>query len=245
MMRARQQVAIELKTYLVGDDGDVSSALVRAAGLCTALSCLVHELVQGEDARVSIDGLTPVAIEFGPAGSLTLSGYVITTAAQVLRPVRAELAMWPGRSAIRLGGDESERPWTATDADRVLSPASWPRAFAFRLPASLTERQIAAWSTVAFVELRQLLYWRWDPIGVEDAFPRTSDEYDDYARVLLTRIRRGESAQELARYLRDVETELVGQRLSDWTTLEQFASRLIDWYEDSTGYWLERRSSAS
>src|SRR5207344_3355074 len=102
MMRARQQVAIELKTYLVGDDGDVSSALVRAAGLCTALSCLVHELVQGEDARVSIDGLTPVAIEFGPAGSLTLSGYVITTAAQVLRPVRAELAMWPGRSAIRL-----------------------------------------------------------------------------------------------------------------------------------------------
>ena len=244
MMRARQQVAAELRAYLAGDDGDAASALVRAAGLCTTISWLVHELVQAEDARVSIDGLTPVALEYGRAGSLTVSGCVVANA-QALRPVRAELALWPARSTIRLGGDDSERPWTASAVDRVLQPASWPCVFAFRLPASLTERQIAAWSTVAFVELRQLLFWRWDPIGVEDAFPRTSDEYDEYARVLLARIRRGESAQELARYLRDVETELVGERLSDWTTLEQFASRLIDWYEDSTGYWLERRSSAS
>ena len=44
--------------------------------------------------------------------------------------------------------------------------------------------------------------------------------------------------------LRDVETELVGECLSDWTTLEQFAIRLIDWFEDSTGYWLERRTGA-
>jgi hypothetical protein len=29
--------------------------------------------------------------------------------------------------------------------------------------------------------LRELLYWRWDPIGVNDEFPTTHDEYDRYA----------------------------------------------------------------
>lgn len=30
------------------------------------------------------------------------------------------------------------------------------------------------------LELRQILYWRWDPIGVSDEFPLNAGEYDLY-----------------------------------------------------------------
>src|SRR3954468_15284766 len=57
---------------------------------------------------------------------------------------------------------------------------------------SLSEEEYARWGNEAgFAELRQLLFWRWDPIGVGDAFPVTADEYDLYARVLLSRLRAG------------------------------------------------------
>jgi hypothetical protein len=42
------------------------------------------------------------------------------------------------------------------------------------------ERQ-AWWMGTGRDQLRQLLYWRWDPIGVNDAFPANHDEYDSYA----------------------------------------------------------------
>jgi hypothetical protein len=46
-------------------------------------------------------------------------------------------------------------------------------------PSSLTEEQYARWSQESgFAELRQILYWLWDPIDVNNAFPHTHDEYD-------------------------------------------------------------------
>jgi hypothetical protein len=37
------------------------------------------------------------------------------------------------------------------------------------------------WANTGQNQLRQLLYWRWDPIGVNDSFPNTFGEYDRYA----------------------------------------------------------------
>lgn len=37
------------------------------------------------------------------------------------------------------------------------------------------------WTASGKSQLRQLLYWRWDPIGVNYAFPDNHDEYDRYA----------------------------------------------------------------
>lgn len=37
------------------------------------------------------------------------------------------------------------------------------------------------WTASGQIQLRQLLYWLWDPIGVKDYFPTTHDEYDCYA----------------------------------------------------------------
>jgi hypothetical protein len=37
------------------------------------------------------------------------------------------------------------------------------------------------WTATGRDELRQLLYWRWDPIGVNHEFPDTHREYDHYA----------------------------------------------------------------
>lgn len=37
------------------------------------------------------------------------------------------------------------------------------------------------WDETGEYELRQILHWRWDPIGVSSVFPYAADEYDDYA----------------------------------------------------------------
>ena len=47
-------------------------------------------------------------------------------------------------------------------------------------PARVVKRQ-QWWEDVGQDQLRQLLYWRWDPIGINSEFPNTSGEYDRYA----------------------------------------------------------------
>lgn len=58
-------------------------------------------------------------------------------------------------------------------------------------------------------ELEQLLYWRWDPIGVSDSFPCATDEYGDYARDLTRLVRLGAGREAIAEYLRFVEEEWI------------------------------------
>jgi hypothetical protein len=68
-------------------------------------------------------------------------------------------------------------------------------------PSSLTEEQYARWwQETGFAELRQILYWLWDPINVNNAFPLNDDEYDRYAKILLSRLRKGASAIDVADY---------------------------------------------
>lgn len=49
------------------------------------------------------------------------------------------------------------------------------------LVATTADERRQWWTTKGQVQLRQLLYWLWDPIGVNDYFPNSHDEYDSYA----------------------------------------------------------------
>lgn len=59
-------------------------------------------------------------------------------------------------------------------------------------------------------ELRQLLYWRWDPIGVSDAFPVTLDEYDSYTGALARLLHVGGDTAAVSAYLETIERERMG-----------------------------------
>ena len=112
----------------------------------------------------------------------------------------------------------------------------------------LNEEQLARWwNEAGFSELRQVLFWRWDPIGLNDAFPVTADEYDRYARVLLSRLRSGATASVLADYLLDVERSEMGRRFSEDAKLRDLGERLVWWFEASISHWMDRspRNAAS
>lgn len=56
-------------------------------------------------------------------------------------------------------------------------------------------------------QLRQILYWRWDPIGVSDAFPHTIDECDSYIWPLLRLLSGGADAAAINQHLRLLERD--------------------------------------
>jgi hypothetical protein len=96
------------------------------------------------------------------------------------------------------------------------------------------------WEAAGFPELRQLLFWRWDPIGVDDGFPTTADEYDHYARVLLSRLRAGATGEQVAAYLLEVERSAMGQRLSDDAKLRDVGALVVAWFGESIPHWRDR-----
>jgi hypothetical protein len=80
-------------------------------------------------------------------------------------------------------------------------------------------------------DLRDLLY-EWDPIGVapEPDWPR--DEYDDLLDPLLTRLRAGATAGELAVLLEEAVSGHIGLEV-DVDREERFAQRLVEWWAQS------------
>ena len=106
----------------------------------------------------------------------------------------------------------------------------------------LSEQEYAQWRQEAgFPQLRQILFWRWDPLGVDDAFPVTADEYDSYVKVLLSRLRRGMEASEIASYLLEVERDSMGRRYTDDAVLVALGARVVEWFEESLDHWQDRR----
>lgn len=104
----------------------------------------------------------------------------------------------------------------------------------------LSEEQYALWwNQAGFAELRQVLFWRWDPIGIDDAFPATADEYDTYVRVLLSRLQAGMTASDIATYLLEVEQSSMGRRYSEDAKLRQVGERVITWFEESISHWMD------
>lgn len=104
--------------------------------------------------------------------------------------------------------------------------------------AALNEAEYAEWwQQTGLRELRQLLYWLWDPVGVADAFPATWDEYDQYAKVLLSRLRDDDSVAPIAQYLRSVERDSMGGHFNDDARLKFVAERVNAWYGESLDHW--------
>jgi hypothetical protein len=108
---------------------------------------------------------------------------------------------------------------------------------------SLTGEQYARWwRESGFPELRQILYWIWDPIEVNDAFPRTHGEYDHYAQVMLSMLRKGASTPVVVEYLVSVET---GMRMTRAVDLTPLGERIMEWYRESIPYWFDRQRAGS
>lgn len=98
------------------------------------------------------------------------------------------------------------------------------------------------WKEAGGWQLRQLLYWKWDPIGVNDGFPWTYDEYDTYAGQVITQLRNEADAAEIARYLKDVASGAMGLSYSPGSlSFDSVAQQIIDWYPSSIEWWQARK----
>jgi hypothetical protein len=105
-------------------------------------------------------------------------------------------------------------------------------------PGDLTAEQFQRWWKEAGEgELRQILFWRWDPIGVSDQFPATADEYDGYAPGIAALLRLGVEEEALAEHLAFVERELMG--LPKHRDRAGTARFIAWWFETSVAKWAD------
>lgn len=95
------------------------------------------------------------------------------------------------------------------------------------------------WQETGEYELRQILYWKWDPIGVTSAFPYTVDEYDRYAAWVVAALREGASREEIAEILVAIEDEQMGlgKRPPDYRW--PVAAYILEWFDSSQNRWVE------
>jgi hypothetical protein len=103
---------------------------------------------------------------------------------------------------------------------------------------ALTEEQWARWwKQRGGRELRQILFWRWDPIGVSDSFPLAVDEYDGYAGGIADRLRKGSGAGAVAKYLGELEDQHFGERSSSEAHLREVGELAASWFPTSVALW--------
>ncbi len=89
-------------------------------------------------------------------------------------------------------------------------------------------------------QLRELLYWRWDPIGVNHAFPNTRDEYDRYAGTLGGLLVRGASPVEIEKALLAAEEAMgLAAKPGAEERRRRTSAQILDWLEDSIFVWRE------
>jgi hypothetical protein len=93
------------------------------------------------------------------------------------------------------------------------------------------------WRETGEHELRQVLLWRWDPLGVADHFPNTADEYDGYAPQVVQALRKGASETELMRLLGDFERDSMGLSAPALARLRPLAVSLLFWFQNSQDSW--------
>jgi hypothetical protein len=106
--------------------------------------------------------------------------------------------------------------------------------------ASLPEEEFARWwAETGEHELRQVLYWKWDPIGVNDVFPASADEYDHYAPKVVSALRGGARENEVVDLLRTFETEWMGLSGDRTDHLRTVAEDIVGWFEESQDRWRE------
>jgi hypothetical protein len=112
-------------------------------------------------------------------------------------------------------------------------------------PADLTREQFARWwRETGERELRQILFWRWDPIGVADAFPTTADEYDSYGPGVVALLQAGASEDDMADHLGFVERETMLLSGDDPGRRAEVAQLLASWFGNSIAGWRHPDGSA-
>lgn len=101
------------------------------------------------------------------------------------------------------------------------------------------------WHEAGHWQLRQLLFWRWDPIGVNDHFPFTLDEYDSYADPIASLLEQGAGVDEVAAYLQEVEEDAMelGRRNGPNDLCCEVAWLITDWHRNSISHWLAFEST--
>jgi hypothetical protein len=103
---------------------------------------------------------------------------------------------------------------------------------------SLSDEELTRWwEETGEHELRQVLLWRWDPIGVADSFPNTADEYDGYAPAVADLLRRGATDTEVAEHLETVERDSLGLAGSSPDRLAYLGELLTGWFAESVTSW--------
>jgi len=105
------------------------------------------------------------------------------------------------------------------------------------------ERFARWWKETAERELRQVLYWRWDPLGVSDYFPSTADEYDGYAPGVVALLRLGVDEDALRQHLEFLERDRMALPPRGPERCAATAQLLRSWFADSVDAWARDGSS--
>jgi len=105
------------------------------------------------------------------------------------------------------------------------------------LPPLPLEQRHEWWKRRGGRELREILYWRWDPIGIAGAaLPYNGDEYDSYAGPIVNLLHTGADDREVARHLEDVEP---GGLTVSSDHHRETADLITAWYGMSIRLWRE------
>lgn len=101
------------------------------------------------------------------------------------------------------------------------------------------------WKEAGGWQLRQILFWKWDPIGVVQmfGFPAAYDEYDSYAGQIVAVMKKGGDATEVEQELGEFEEQRMGLATTDLAQShrEEVAEFIAAWYPASVSWWLDRR----
>ena len=105
--------------------------------------------------------------------------------------------------------------------------------------AAFDERKWARWWRLQGAEeLSQILFWRWDPIGVADDLPYTRGEYDSYTEPIVLKLKAGATSREIGDYLAEIEMLQMEVR-SARKRRGRAAELLVQWYAASMDWWAE------
>ena len=95
------------------------------------------------------------------------------------------------------------------------------------------------WIETGEGELRQVLHWKWDPIGVASVFPWAADEYDRYAPQIAAAMKEDATAEAVDAALWRIETERMGVTNIAAAAKERRAAAeaIVRWHQNSQGRW--------
>jgi len=88
------------------------------------------------------------------------------------------------------------------------------------------------WRIEGLREMRSILWDKWDPLALQGGAP--DDEYDSYAQVLASKLKRGNDRSHIVAYLTTKLSEPGDLITPKWQTrCEEAADTLIEWYARS------------